>query len=81
MNLRKEDDLVKRQAVERRQLPKRIRSEMKAREMMFRESMRISMSQTDSEALRDRLKKVHASIILSFTCEHKNPLFDQPVLC
>lgn len=59
MNLRKEDELVKRQAVERRQLPKRIRSEMKAREMMFRESMRISMTNvTDSEAVRDRLKKV-----------------------
>lgn len=59
MNQRKEEDLVKRQAVEKRQLPKRIRSEMKAREMMFRESMRISMSaMPDPEAERERLKKV-----------------------
>ncbi|KAK6638971.1 hypothetical protein RUM43_007241 [Polyplax serrata] len=58
MNQRKEEDLVKRQAVEKRQLPKRIRSEMKAREMMFRESMRISMStMPDPEAERERLKK------------------------
>lgn len=36
MNQRKEDDLVKRQTIEKRSLPKRIRNEMKAREMMFR---------------------------------------------
>ena len=35
---------MKRQAIERRALPKRIRVEMKAREMMFRESMRISVN-------------------------------------
>ena len=33
---RKEEELVRNQAVERRALPKRIRAEMKAREMMFR---------------------------------------------
>lgn len=36
MNQRKEEELVKRQTIERRNLPKRIRNEMKAREMMFR---------------------------------------------
>lgn len=59
MNQRKEEDLIKRQATEKRQLPKRIRSEMKAREMMFRESLRISMSSvSDPDAERERLKKV-----------------------
>ena len=60
MNLRKEEELVKRQTVERRNLPKRIRNEMKAREMMFRESMRISISSalaTDPDAEREKLKK------------------------
>ncbi|XP_015185035.1 PREDICTED: serine/threonine-protein kinase 10 isoform X5 [Polistes dominula] len=60
MNQRKEDELIKRQTVERRNLPKRIRNEMKAREMMFRESMRISMSSaiaSDPEAEREKLKK------------------------
>ncbi|CAL4058652.1 unnamed protein product, partial [Meganyctiphanes norvegica] len=59
MNEQKEDELVKRQQVERRALPKRIRQEMKAREMMFRESMRISTSHLpDShEDEKDRLKK------------------------
>merc|ERR1712020_325162 len=44
MMLRKEEDLVKNQTLERKALPKRIRQEMKAREMMFRESMRISVT-------------------------------------
>ncbi|XP_076229093.1 sterile20-like kinase isoform X2 [Nomia melanderi] len=60
MNQRKEEELVKRQTVERRNLPKRIRNEMKAREMMFRESMRISISSViapDPDAEREKLKK------------------------
>lgn len=59
MNLRKEEELVKRQTIERRNLPKRIRNEMKAREMMFRESMRISITSStpDPDAERDKLKK------------------------
>jgi STE20-like kinase len=58
MNQRKEEELIKRQAVEKRALPKRIRSEMKAREMMFRESMRIStVSPPDPDDERDKLKK------------------------
>lgn len=54
---RKEDDLLKRQTIERRALPKRIRAERKARDMMFRESLRISMI-PDPEAERDKLKRV-----------------------
>lgn len=54
---RKEEELVKRQAVERRALPKRIRAERKARDMMFRESLRIS-THLDPDAERDKLKKV-----------------------
>ncbi|CAG7838593.1 unnamed protein product [Allacma fusca] len=38
---RREEELVKRQTAEKRALPKRIRNEMKIREMMFRESLRI----------------------------------------
>ena len=36
MNQRKEEELVKQQLVEKRAVPKRIRAEMKARELMFR---------------------------------------------
>lgn len=54
---RKEEELVKRQAVERRALPKRIRAERKARDMMFRESLRISTN-LDPDGEREKLKKV-----------------------
>ena len=59
---RKEEELIKNQTQERKALPKRIRQEMKAREMMFRESMRISVTNLN-ETLKpieekDRLKKV-----------------------
>lgn len=58
---RKEEELVRNQNVERRALPKRIRAEMKAREMMFRESLRISVTNlheaiTPTEE-KDRFKK------------------------
>ncbi|XP_031349016.1 serine/threonine-protein kinase 10 isoform X4 [Photinus pyralis] len=43
---RKEEELLKKQSVEKRSLPKRIRAEMKAREQMFRASMTISVSGT-----------------------------------
>ena len=64
MNARRTDELVRQQQVERRALPKRIRAERKTRELMFRESMRISqalphrasVSDTDGDD-RDRLKK------------------------
>uniref|UniRef100_A0A182JPX8 Protein kinase domain-containing protein n=1 Tax=Anopheles christyi TaxID=43041 RepID=A0A182JPX8_9DIPT len=55
MITRKEEELLKRQTIERRALPKRIRAERKARDMMFRESLRISMTDPDIE--RDKLKK------------------------
>lgn len=59
MNQRKIEELTKKQAIEKRALPKRIRSEMKIREQMFRQSMRISSTSTlDPEAERDKLKKV-----------------------
>lgn len=54
---RKEDELIKRQTIEKRALPKRIRTERKARDMMFRESLRISMNH-DPELEREKLKKV-----------------------
>jgi len=63
---RKEDELLKRQAAEKRALPKRIRSEMKTREMMFRESLRIhapgSTPASGPEDEKERLRKVLASL-------------------
>ncbi|UYV78720.1 SLK, partial [Cordylochernes scorpioides] len=55
---RKEEELLKWQTIEKRQLPKRIRAEMKTRELMFKESLRISLaSGTSFEEDKDKLKK------------------------
>jgi STE20-like kinase len=65
MNALQEDELLKRQAIERRHLPKRIRSEMKTRELMFRESLRISMANlamsSSSDEERNKLKHFQES--------------------
>ncbi|XP_030752127.1 serine/threonine-protein kinase 10 isoform X2 [Sitophilus oryzae] len=57
--LRKEEELLKKQQTEKRNLPKRIRSEMKAREAMFRESMRISVmgASSDPELEKNKFKE------------------------
>lgn len=67
INTRHEENLLKRQTHEKRQLPKRIRSEMKTRELMFRESLRISTlankaNGTDSSTEeRDKLRQFQES--------------------
>lgn len=65
---RKEEELVKRQTVERRALPKRIRAERKARDMMFRESLRISTT-LDPDGEREKLKKVFFLIDHHHRCQ------------
>ena len=71
MMFRKEEDLIKNQTLERKALPKRIRQEMKAREMMFRESMRISVTNLN-EILKpteekERIKKVKTLFDINHT--------------
>lgn len=75
MNSMKEEELLKRQEIERRALPKRIRSEMKTRELMFRESLRISManfstSSANVEEERDKLKRFQESEKQRYKAEH-----------
>lgn len=60
---RKEEELIKRQTVERRALPKRIRNERKARDLMFRESLRISTN-IEPDAEREKLKKVRQLVCI-----------------
>jgi hypothetical protein len=62
---RKEEELVKRQTIEKRALPKRIRAERKARDMMFRESLRISIHH-DPKAEEDKIKKVQKWQLTNF---------------
>lgn len=60
---RKEEDLVKRQLVEKRAFPKRIQKERKARDAMFRESLRISTNY-DPDLEREKMKKVGGFLFL-----------------
>lgn len=73
VNQQKEEELIKRQQVEKRQLPKRIRQEMKARELMFRESMRISTSHLpDShEDEKDKIRKFQENEKRRYEAEKK----------
>ncbi|XP_015914711.1 serine/threonine-protein kinase 10 [Parasteatoda tepidariorum] len=57
MNDAKEEEVLKQQALEKRQWPKRMRSEMKTRELMFRESLRISYANM-SESHEDERDKI-----------------------
>ena len=66
---RKEEELVRNQAVERRALPKRIRAEMKAREMMYRLDNYLSLSSlnmlnqpSSRESLRISVTNLHEAI-------------------
>lgn len=62
LNNLREEELIKKQAMEKRSLPKRIRSEMKTRELMFRECIRISMANlANIEEERDKLKRFQES--------------------
>lgn len=73
VNQQKEEELIKRQQIEKRQLPKRIRQEMKARELMFRESMRISTSHLpDShEDEKNKLRKFQENEKRRYEAEKK----------
>jgi STE20-like kinase len=72
---REEEDLLKRQAVERRQLPKRIRSEMKTRELIFRESLRLSNANlANFEDERERVKRFQESEKQRYSIQEKEQL-------
>lgn len=55
MSDRREEDLDKAHTIERRQWPKHMRQEMKVREQMFKESLRISGGDGQGED-RERLR-------------------------
>lgn len=72
MSAREEEELIKKQAVERRQLPKRIRSEMKTRELIFRESLRLSIANlANNEDEKDRLKRFQESERQRYSVQEK----------
>lgn len=75
MNIIQEEELQKRHAIEKRSLPKRIRSEMKTRELMYRESLRISIANLvnayNVEEERDKMKRFQESEKQRYKLEHQ----------
>merc|ERR1719187_969353 len=71
---RKEEELVRNQAVERRALPKRIRAEMKAREMMYWESLRISVTNLHEAITPTEEKKRYRAEQQRFEMKHAKQL-------
>ncbi len=79
LNTRKEDEMQRGVAIERKRLPKSLRSETKTRTLMFKESLRISMVDPSdmSERMRqfdDAEKKRVRSVIAQLDAKHKRKL-------
>ena len=59
-NLRAEDEILKRHALERRRFPQLLKHEQKTRLTMFKESLRISPTSSTPDQDREKIKQVHA---------------------
>jgi len=58
MHAQKEDELVQCHLLERKRLPKILKSDTKTRTMMYRESLRITGGEFSLEEERERMKQV-----------------------
>jgi len=57
MNARREDEMMQRHMLEKKRLPKILKNEMKTRQLMFKQSLRISgITTVDHE--REKIKQV-----------------------
>ena len=54
----KEEELTQRHLLERKRLPKILKSDTKTRTMMYRESLRITAGEFNLEQERERMKQV-----------------------
>ena len=59
-NLRCEEEMVKRHALERRRFPQLLKNERKTRMAIFKESLRIGQVSTTPEQDREKIKQVFA---------------------
>jgi len=57
-NLRSEEEILKRHALERRRFPQLLKQERKTRLMIFKESLRIGQVSTTPEQDREKIKQV-----------------------
>jgi STE20-like kinase len=59
-----EDELLQRHVLERKRLPKILKADTKTRNLMFRESLRISVVNTPHEQEKEKIKKVRDEFVL-----------------
>ena len=58
VNVRREEEMLARHAVEKKRLPKIQKSEMKTRQQLFKQSLRISQIGMSAEHERDKIRQV-----------------------
>ena len=58
INTQKEEELLQAHGLEKKRLPKILKSDTKTRALMFRESLRISAAGVSLEQERERIKQV-----------------------
>ena len=63
-NVRTEEELIKKHALEKKRLSKILKDEMKTRCMMFKESLRISPEPLTPEQEREKIREVHRDVSL-----------------
>ena len=65
VNMRKEEEMLRRHALEKKRLPKIQKAEMKTRHQLFKQSLRISqVGSSDNE--RDKIRQVGWKFFLYF---------------
>lgn len=57
-NIRSEEELLKRQALEKKRLPKQQKADAKTRALMFRQSLKIGPNQLTMDQERERIRQV-----------------------
>ena len=62
INTQKEEELLQNHALEKKRLPKILKSDTKTRALMFRESLRISAVGVSVETERERIKQVSLNV-------------------
>jgi STE20-like kinase len=60
-NARAEEEMMRKHVLEKKRLPKSLRDEMKARSLMFKESLRIAPGALNAEQEREKIRQVSNS--------------------
>ena len=74
-NLRSEEDMAKRHSLEQKRLPKILKEEMKTRLLVFKESLRITQTNSSPEQDRDKIRQVRRNTLSSDFTHNKKKYY------